>query len=90
MLLRERHGFTGEIRAVGYLIPDLAQFLLRSGFDTAEIADPEQADDLEGGACALQPQLSARLPQPLAASPRRYPEEAGQLDQRLARIKTTA
>jgi len=43
VLLRERHGFTGEIRAVGYLIPDLAQFLLRSGFDTAEIADPEQA-----------------------------------------------
>ncbi|HZP09341.1 DUF934 domain-containing protein, partial [Methyloceanibacter sp.] len=43
VLLRERHGFTGEIRAVGYLIPDLAQFLLRSGFDTAEIADPGQA-----------------------------------------------
>ena len=43
VLLRERHGFKGEIRAVGYLIPDLAQFLLRSGFDTAEITDPEQA-----------------------------------------------
>ncbi|HZJ11845.1 MAG TPA: DUF934 domain-containing protein, partial [Methyloceanibacter sp.] len=42
-LLRERHGFTGEIRAIGHLIPDLAQFLLRSGFDTAEIADPDQA-----------------------------------------------
>ena len=51
VLLRERHGFKGEIRAVGYLIPDLAQFLLRSGFDTAEIADPEQARDLEGIAC---------------------------------------
>ena len=24
VLLRERHGFKGEIRAVGYLIPDLA------------------------------------------------------------------
>jgi len=42
-LLRERHGFKGEIRAVGYLIPDHAQFLLRSGFDTAEITDPESA-----------------------------------------------
>ena len=42
-LLRERHGFKGEIRAVGYLIPDLGQFLLRSGFDTAEIADPDRA-----------------------------------------------
>ena len=43
VLLRQRHGFTGEIRAVGNLIPDLAQFLLRSGFDTAEITDPEEA-----------------------------------------------
>ena len=43
VLLRERHGFKGEIRATGHLIPDLAQFLLRSGFDTAEITDPEQA-----------------------------------------------
>jgi len=42
-LLRERHGFKGEIRAVGHLIPDHGQFLLRSGFDTAEIADPEAA-----------------------------------------------
>ena len=40
-LLRERHGFKGEIRAVGSLIPDHGQFLLRSGFDTAEIADPD-------------------------------------------------
>ncbi|ODS02212.1 hypothetical protein AUC71_16510 [Methyloceanibacter marginalis] len=40
-LLRERHGFKGEIRAVGHLIPDHGQFLLRSGFDTAEITDPE-------------------------------------------------
>jgi phosphoadenosine phosphosulfate reductase len=40
-LLRERHGFKGELRAVGHLIPDHGQFLLRSGFDTAEITDPE-------------------------------------------------
>ena len=71
VLLRERHGFTGEIRAVGYLIPDLAQFLLRSGFDTAEIADPEQAATWKAALSALQPQLSEGLPQPLAASPRR-------------------
>lgn len=38
-LLRDRHGYTGEIRAIGHLIPDLAQFLLRTGVDTAEIAD---------------------------------------------------
>lgn len=42
-LLRERHAFKGEIRAVGHLIPDHGQFLLRSGFDTAEITDPDAA-----------------------------------------------
>ena len=42
-ILRERHGFGGEIRAVGHLIPDHGQFLLRSGFDTAEITDPDAA-----------------------------------------------
>jgi phosphoadenosine phosphosulfate reductase len=35
-LLREKHQFAGELRAVGHVIPDQAVFLLRSGFDTAE------------------------------------------------------
>jgi phosphoadenosine phosphosulfate reductase len=38
-LLREKHRFGGELRAVGHLIPDQAVFLLRSGFDTAEVAE---------------------------------------------------
>ncbi len=32
-LLRERHGFTGEIRAVGRILVDQYPFLLRCGFD---------------------------------------------------------
>ncbi len=43
-ILRDRLGFGGELRAVGSLIPDQAQFLLRSGFDTAEIADSGAAE----------------------------------------------
>jgi len=67
VLLRERHGFKGEVRAVGYLIPDLAPFLLRSGFDTAEITD---ANDIETWQAALTRirhlyQPSFRNPQPL-------------------------
>ena len=50
VLLRERHGFKGELRAVGYLIPDIAPYLLRSGFDTAEITD---ANDVETWSGAL-------------------------------------
>ena len=88
VLLRERHGFTGEIRAVGYLIPDLAQFLLRSGFDTAEIADPEQAATWKGALARYSRnyQKGYRNLLPLRRDATR--EEAGQLDQRLARIKT--
>jgi uncharacterized protein (DUF934 family) len=35
-LLRERHGYGGEIRAVGHVIPDQYQMLTRCGFDTVE------------------------------------------------------
>ena len=43
-LLRERHGFTGEIRATGQVLRD--QFLLmhRVGFDAFEVSDPRAAD----------------------------------------------
>lgn len=65
-LLRERHGFKGEIRAVGHLIPDHGQFLLRSGFDTAEITDPDAAqvwkDSLERIRHNYQPAVRNRLP----------------------------
>ena len=38
-LLRERHGFTGELRAVGNVLRDQLLFMLRCGFDAFEIAD---------------------------------------------------
>ena len=34
--LRKDFGFKGEIRAVGNVIPDQAQFLMRAGFDSVE------------------------------------------------------
>lgn len=44
-LLRERYGFTGELRAVGNILRDQYVFLDRCGFDTLEVggADPEAA-----------------------------------------------
>ena len=54
VLLRERHGFKGEIRAVGYLIPDLAPFLLRSGFDTAEITDANDVETWKGSLARIR------------------------------------
>jgi phosphoadenosine phosphosulfate reductase len=88
VILRERHGFKGEIRAVGHLIPDLAQFLLRSGFDTAEIADPEQAIVWKASVSRIkhnyQPGYRNLLPLRRDATRK----EAEALDQRLTRIKT--
>jgi uncharacterized protein (DUF934 family) len=37
-ILREQHGYRGELRATGKPIPDQHQFLLQCGFDTIEIA----------------------------------------------------
>ena len=37
--LRRDLGFTGEVRALGPVIPDQAQFLMRSGFDSVEVGD---------------------------------------------------
>jgi uncharacterized protein (DUF934 family) len=43
-LLRERHGYTGELRATGDVLRDQYQFMLRCGFDAFEIADPASID----------------------------------------------
>lgn len=39
-LLRERLGFTGELRAVGDVLFDELQLMARCGFDAFEISDP--------------------------------------------------
>jgi uncharacterized protein (DUF934 family) len=38
-VLRERYGFKGEVRAVGDVLREQAQFMLRCGFDAFEPAD---------------------------------------------------
>ena len=38
-LLRERHGYRGEIRAIGKVLRDLLLFMHRCGFDAFEVAD---------------------------------------------------
>jgi len=43
-ILRERHGFTGELRAVGNVLRDQLFFMLRCGFDTFELPDHVSPD----------------------------------------------
>jgi uncharacterized protein (DUF934 family) len=40
--LRERYGYTGELRAVGHILPDQYEFLVRCGFTS--VAVPDSAD----------------------------------------------
>jgi uncharacterized protein (DUF934 family) len=38
-ILRERYGFKGEVRAVGNVLRDQFQFMIRCGFDALEVTD---------------------------------------------------
>ncbi len=59
--LRERYGYAGEIRAVGHVIPDQYQFLMRTGFTSVEApegTEPESwANALTEITVAYQPSL---------------------------------
>jgi uncharacterized protein (DUF934 family) len=42
-LLRERHGFVGELRATGQVLRDQFVFMLRAGFDTFDVKKDSDA-----------------------------------------------
>lgn len=46
-LLRERYGYTGEVRAVGDVLLDQLFFMLRSGFDAFELHSADPVGDYE-------------------------------------------
>lgn len=43
-LLRDRLGYTGELRAVGHVLPDQVFYMRRVGFDALELADGKSAE----------------------------------------------
>ncbi|MBJ19298.1 MAG: DUF934 domain-containing protein [bacterium] len=43
-LLRERHGYKGEVRAIGDVLLEQIPYMVRSGFSTFEIEDPAMPD----------------------------------------------
>jgi uncharacterized protein (DUF934 family) len=43
-LLRERHGYGGELRATGQVLRDQFLFMLRAGFDTLEVKKESDAE----------------------------------------------
>lgn len=44
-LLRERHGFRGELRAVGDVLRDQLAFMVRNGFDAFELRADRSLED---------------------------------------------
>jgi len=67
-LLRTRYGYKGEMRAVGDVLFDEMQFMIRCGFDAFEIVDVETLRLLEDGRRAAafdhfyQPGLEPEVP----------------------------
>lgn len=44
-LLRERYAYKGELRAIGDVLCEQLSFMLRSGFDTFEMASPRALEE---------------------------------------------
>ena len=41
-MLRKKHNFKGELRAVGHVLPDQFVFLIRCGFDSIEVEEEDK------------------------------------------------
>ena len=76
-LLRERYGFTGELRAVGNVLRDQLAFLERCGFDSFEYAGGQDAAKAIGAFDEIGPvyQTAADRRQSAAAQ-RNHPSKA--------------
>jgi uncharacterized protein (DUF934 family) len=74
-LLRDRHGFRGELRAVGDVLIDEIPFMLRCGFDSFEVTDAPTLRALEAGRLPGPPMhyqpSSAQDETPVGTQPRR-------------------
>ncbi len=51
--LRERHGYTGEIRAIGNVLRDQYLFMRRCGFDALEVKEGETERDWQKATQAI-------------------------------------
>jgi uncharacterized protein (DUF934 family) len=78
-LLRERYGFSGELRATGHVLRDQFLFMVRAGFDSLEVAKDADAERF----AATLARYSVFY-QPTAAS------RASAARKRLSRVATTA
>ncbi|MBR0758333.1 DUF934 domain-containing protein [Bradyrhizobium jicamae] len=81
-LLRERHGYDGELRATGQILRDQFVFMTRAGFDTFEVkkdADAHAfAETMKRYSVFYQPTGDGRLTALHRRMQQRHSESAGQ------------
>ena len=81
-LLRERHGFKGELRATGQVLRDQFVFMLRAGFDTFEVKKISDAEAFAATAkrysVFYQPTGDGRVTALHRRMQQRHSESAGQ------------
>src|SRR5882757_295028 len=81
-LLRERHGYEGELRATGQVLRDQFVFMLRAGFDTFEVKKDSDAEAFASTAkrysVFYQPTGDGRLTALHRRMQARHSESAGQ------------
>jgi uncharacterized protein (DUF934 family) len=78
-LLREKHGFAGELRAVGNVLADLIPFMRRVGFDAFEVTHaPTRRALAEGRISEVALHYQPAAPgEPPAAGPRPWLRRSG-------------
>jgi uncharacterized protein (DUF934 family) len=75
-LLRERHGYRGELRAVGDVLRDQLLFMKRSGFDSFSLRDDQDPDEAIAAFRELSEEYQASSTQPQPLFRRRQVQEA--------------
>ena len=66
-LLRQRVGFTGDLRAVGAVHEDILHFMLRCGFTSFELADDRDPEIVLGQLAPYSQHYQASVINPLPA-----------------------
>ena len=75
-LLRERHGYRGELRAVGDIFRDQLHFLAGCGFDAFELRDGEDPQEALSGFRVFSEAYQTSTERPLPLFRRRHPASA--------------
>lgn len=70
-LLRERHGYKGELRAVGHVVRDHLYYLESCGFDAFELKDGEDPHEALSGFADFSEAYQASVTRPLPLFRRR-------------------